>query len=168
MSNRLAQRYARYGLLANLNLSAIEHLREGEKGLQLSEEDRKRLLRLQDLLRDSWEGAFINGEIDKSEPPNEPQTRHNLVSQEKVRRSARSSLDDAQIVEDALPSSYDSLEKFVAQAVPALGKVIDNGLEDVDDQFVEGPLTEFLERLASSNRTRSSSERRGRQHIPLA
>ncbi len=168
MSNRLAQRYARYGLLANLNLSAIEHLREGKKGLQLSEDDRKRLLRLQDLLRDSWEGAFINGVIDESEPPSEPGTRHNLVSQEKVRRSARSSLDDAQIVEDALPSSYDSLEKFVAKAVPTLGKVIDSGLEDVDDQFVEGPLTEFLERLARSNRTRSSSERRGRQHIPLA
>lgn len=167
MSNRLAQRYATYGLLANLNLSAIEHLREGESSLQPSEDDRKRLLRLRDLLKASWEGAFINGEIGESEPPGQVQKHLNLVSQDKAGRSARKSLDDAEIVEAALPQDY-KLETFVAEAMPVLDQMISGGLEKTDDKFVKGPLTQFLERLARSNRTPSESGRRGRQHVPLA
>jgi len=76
-------------------------------------------------------------------------------------------MDDARIVEGAIPEGYE-FERFVAKAVPAVDLVIHTGLEEVDTHFLEGPLTEFLERLAGSSQTRATAERRGRQHVPLA
>lgn len=169
MSSRLAQKYARYGLLANLNLSALEHLRtDGGGVLRPSGDDKKRLRLLRDLLTASWRGAFINGQTDRAEPPETGDRRLNLAARGGT-RSAKSSLDDAEIVEGALPDKYrHDLPRFVEDTVPVIESVIQRGVRKTDSEFVEGPLTEFLERLARSNRTRPTESKRRRQHVPLA
>jgi hypothetical protein len=160
-------------LLANLNLSAIQQLQEGGLGRQPSEDDQKRLLRLQQLLKASWEGAFINGEVETRKLPDEGETHLKLTSGVEPSRSARSSLDDARIVATALPPQYElevehGLEHFIGDAVPVLAHLITRGVEKDDLNFIHGPLTEFLEKLARSNRAGSSTAGRGRQHVPLA
>jgi hypothetical protein len=168
MSNRLAQRYARYGLLANLNLSALEHLRETGPTARPSGDDEKRLRRLQELLGASWEGGFINGKITETEPVREQLKRHQLAHPGgKSGHSTRSRLDDARIVDSALPEGY-SLGEFIAAAVSTLDQIIESGLADVDTQFLDRGLTPFLQRLAKASRMAPPQRRPGRQRVPLA
>jgi hypothetical protein len=167
MSNRLAQRYARYGLLANLNLSALEHLRETGPEARPSGDDEERLKRLQELLRASWEGGFINGKITETTPTKEQWSRHHLAARGKSGHSTRSRLDDARIVDSALPEGY-TLGKFIAKAVPTLDLIIEDGLANVDEQFLSQGLTPFLQRLAKASRIAPPPRRPGRQRVPLA
>lgn len=157
MSDRLAPRYARYGLLASLNLAAIEHLR-GAGEARPKGDDQARLERLRELLRASWQGGVVSGSI-------QPTKSH--LSQP-AGRSTRSKLDDARIVKKAIPKGYD-LGGFVNEADKALELVLKDGLKDVDREFLDGPLTVFLTRLAKGNRGAGPTTRRSaRQRVPLA
>jgi hypothetical protein len=159
MGNRLAPRYARYGLLASLNLVAIEHLRHGANA-RPSRDDSQRLERLRDLLRASWQGGVVSGSISS------PESKSHLSAP--AGGSTRSKLDDADIVERAVPKGY-VLEDFVKEADSTLDKVISSGLKDVDREFLDGALTDFLLYLARGNRGATSAAPRARRHrVPLA
>lgn len=164
MSNRLAPRYARYGLLASLNLAAIERLRQqGEGSLAKPQgDDQARLEHLRGLLKASWQGGVVSGSIQ----PQSQSTKSHLS--EPAGGSTRSKLDDARIVKRAIPRGYD-LGEFVNKADAELERVLKDGLKKVDQEFLYGPLTIFLTRLARGNRGAAPATRRSsRQRVPLA
>jgi hypothetical protein len=158
MSNRLAPRYARYGLLASLNLAAIERLRGLATGTRPSGDDQDRLERLRDLLRASWQGGVVSGSI--------PGEKSHLSAP--AGRSTRGKLDDASIVKHAVPNDW-QLDDFVKKADTTLHAVISDGLKDADREFLDGPLTVFLTHLAKGNQGAAEATRRTRrQRVPLA
>jgi hypothetical protein len=160
MSNRLTPRYARYGLLASLNLAAIERLRQQGEGTSAKPkgDDQARLEHLRDLLKASWQGGVVSGSI-------QPTKSH---LSEPAGGSTRNKLDDARIVKRAIPKGYD-LGGFVNKADEELALVLKDGLREVDREFLDGPLTIFLTRLAKGNRGAGPATRRSaRQRVPLA
>ncbi len=165
MTNRLAPKFAHYGLLANFTLSALDDLRnqvaEGQAARPTGD-DIHRLQRLQELLITSRQGGNVgraaSGEVHLSDQPNRSPAQ-----------STRRKLDDARIVSQVLPAGY-SLDDFVVRANPVLDQLMKRGLGGVTDtEFLEGPMTDFLRQLARGNRgTQSATRRPGRQRVSLA
>lgn len=174
MRNRLSPRYARYGLLANFALRTLKELRQQEElGIEArpSGDDEKRLLRLQELLAASWQGGVVGGSIKTGGARVSAATEARLskVVPRSGGYSTRSKLDDAKIVQRLLPPSYE-LGTFVPKADETLRQLTKKGIAGVKDkEFLFGPMTDFLARLAKSNRgARPSTRRAGRQRVPLA
>jgi hypothetical protein len=161
VSDRLAPRYARYGLLANLTLAMIDQLRASE-GIAPSGDDVMRLRRIRELLAASWQGAVVSGEVQgQSNLAWEPISSGN--------ESTRGKLDDTTIVKRMVPANY-SLENFLPEADSVLHDLSEGGLTGVSNRdFLDGPFTDFLEQLARSNRgTAPATRRAGRQRVSLA
>jgi len=166
MSDRLAPRYARYGLLASFVLAALKELEDrDDPDLRPSKDDAHRLDRMKDLLATSWEGALV-GNID-GVTVGEVQLAWSPTSSPAKSTSAK--LDDARVVLSVLPTDA-VFAKFVPAAGKTLSDLAEGGLGSVEDrEFLDGSFKEFLQRLSTANRGAGSTTRRaGRARASLA
>jgi hypothetical protein len=160
MTDQLAPRYARYGLMASMTLAAFDDLEEraGEETRVVPlGDDAERIERLRDMLAASFVGGVP------------PEQQKDAVFALSGHRRSPSDVEDSLIVASVLPNSW-SLENFVPRAVRVLDTIKSEGIAPLkvtgapDGEFFYGALRDFLDRLAHSSQSVRASSRRSARH----